>query len=90
MKSIIPQGDTDTCYLCGAWATDTHHCLHGSYRKQADADGLTVRLCRECHQALHDKGTNDRALQAEAQMAWERHYGSREEFIKRYGRSFIL
>lgn len=90
MKSIIPQGDTDTCYLCGAWATDTHHCLHGSYRKQADADGLTVHLCRHCHTLLHDHGVADKFLQQIAQLSWEQKYGTRDEFMKRYGRSFIV
>ena len=89
-ESIIAGGDSKYCFICNRVATDRHHCLHGSYRKLADEDGLTVNLCRECHQILHDKGINDKSLQMTAQMSWEKHYGSREDFMKRYGRSFIL
>lgn len=89
-KSIIQPHDTK-CYICGSWRpTDRHHCLHGtSMRKKADADGLTVLLCRECHMNLHDLGEGDRLLQQVAQWHWENEYGSREDFIKRYGKSYL-
>ena len=90
MKSIIVTGEPE-CFLCGVkYDLEVHHCIHGSgRRKLADEDGLTVYLCRSCHRILHDRGINDRDLQVAAQYVWEREYGSREEFIKRYGRSYI-
>ena len=88
MKSIIH--DHNDCYICGQYATDTHHCLHGSMRKRADADGLTVRLCHRCHMNLHDKGTFDRELQKLAQERWQEYYGkTTDEFIKTYGKSYL-
>lgn len=90
-KSIIHTEYTDSCFLCGQYATETHHCLHGQgRRKLADEDGLTVRLCRSCHTNLHDHGTCDRKLQKIAQKAWMRENNKTvNDFIRRYGKNYI-
>lgn len=91
MKSIIQNVEDNSCYLCGQWATDTHHCIHGTAnRKLADKDGLTVRLCKRCHTLLHDKGNFDRELQKIAQKRWQEHYGKTEDdFRLRYGKNYL-
>lgn len=91
MKSIIHTDNTDCCFLCGQYATETHHCIHGTAnRKLADQDGLTVRLCNRCHRNLHDKGTLDKELQRIAQQKWMEANGKTlDEFIRRYGRSYL-
>lgn len=91
MKSIIHKDNTECCFICGQWATDTHHCIHGTAnRKLADKDGLTVRLCHTCHKNLHDKGNFKRELQRIAEARWMEYYGkSEEEFRERYGKSYI-
>jgi predicted NBD/HSP70 family sugar kinase len=90
VKSIIPQNEGE-CYICGIRrCLETHHCIHGTGRRRlADEDGLTVSLCAVCHRALHDHGYHDRDLQQVAQKSWERVFGTREEFIQRYGRNYI-
>lgn len=92
MKSIIQnESKQECCYLCGQWATDTHHCIHGTAnRKLADKDGLTVRLCHSCHHNLHDHGSFDRELQRIAQARWMEYYGkSEDDFRERYGKSYL-
>ena len=91
MESIIQTKDKDCCFICGQWATETHHCIHGTAnRKIADKDGLTVRLCHRCHTLLHDKGNMDKELQRIAQARWMEHYGkSEEDFRRRYGKSYL-
>ena len=90
MKKTIIEQNTDFCYFCGRLATDRHHVWHGtSNRKKADEDGLTVMLCHFCHMNLHDKGIGDRLLMQVGQMAWENTYGTREDFIRRYGKSVL-
>lgn len=88
MKSIIQ--DSKECYLCGrSDSLECHHAIHGTAnRKLADQDGLTVWLCVECHTNLHQRGWQDNELKRMAQTVWERTYGTREEFIKRYGKSY--
>lgn len=88
MKSIIQ--DSKECYLCGrSNSLECHHAIHGiANRKLADQDGLTVWLCIECHTNLHQRGWRDKELKQVAQTVWERTYGTREEFIRRYGKSY--
>ena len=88
--SIITK-NLDVCFLCGQYATEVHHAVHGcGRRKLADEDRLTVGLCRRCHTNLHDKGTCDRELQKIAQHIWMEHYHKTiDEFIARYGKSYI-
>lgn len=93
-KSIID--NSEDCYICKNYkgmttnATDTHHCISGSYRHLADADGLTVKLCRTCHRLLHDKGLHDLELKQIAERSYLEHYNaSIEDFIKRYNKSWI-
>lgn len=92
MKSVISK--STACYICGRQGTETHHCIFGSKRKKADEDGLTVRLCSDCHHAIHSPTNKfdqsmQNALKKIAQERWEEVYGSREDFIKRYGRSYL-
>ena len=90
-KSIIQAVDKECCYICGQYATDLHHCIHGTAnRKLADKDGLTVMLCHTCHMNLHDKGNFDRELQRIAQVRWMEYYEkSEDEFRKRFGKSYL-
>lgn len=91
MQSIIQK--ERECYFCfRTRGLELHHCLHGTAnRKKADADGLTVYLCWECHQALHDHGTGDNALKQLAQRIWMRANDNDEDaFRARYGKSYLI
>lgn len=88
-KSIIQR--EKVCYICGTPVNlQLHHVWHGTAnRKKADEDGLVVWLCVTDHVLLHDRGEHDKELMAVAQEAWEKEYGSREEFRRRYGKSIL-
>ena len=93
MKESIIARTSEYCYICAKYGNlEKHHCLHGTAnRRLADEDGLFVWLCRNCHTRLHDKGIGDKGLQIVAEKAWMQHYGKTEEdFIKRYGKNYIL
>lgn len=93
----VMQADERYCYIHLHYmglevnGTDKHHCLHGTAnRKLADADGLYVKLCRNCHRLLHDKRYHDRDLQILAQLKWqEMNNKSTQDFIDRYGKSYL-
>lgn len=93
MRSII--NNSAACYICGRPASEIHHCIFGTgKRKLADEDGLTVPLCSSCHHAIHNPANNfdqsmQNALKKLAEEAWEQKYGSKDDFIKRYGRSYL-
>lgn len=92
MKSIINNGQY--CYVCGKPKNHTHHCIFGSKRALADKDGLTVPLCAECHNLIHTSSDPfyegiQLDLKRIAQRKWEEKNGTREDFIKRYGRNYL-
>lgn len=93
MKSII--SDEQCCYVCGAMLNlHRHHILYGTAnRKLSEKFGLWVYLCG-CHHNLSNHGVHfdrdlDIRLKQTAQKAWERRYGTREEFIKTFGKSYL-
>jgi len=78
-----------TCHICGyGGEVETHHCLHGSRGKKADEYGLTVTLCRKCHQNLHDRGLHDLDLEQEAQRRFEEQYGH-EKWMAEFGKNYL-
>lgn len=95
MKSILQR--TEECYFCATTKNlHLHHVIHGiANRKLSDEDGLTVYLCWNHHEGSFGvHGINgkeiDTMLKEKAQEVWQRYYGkSKEDFIKRYGRSYL-
>ena len=90
MKSII-QKEWDRCYICHGLPTDVHHLFGGSRRKKADKDGLTIHVCRGCHQKIHEgeqSGLYQLLLHQKGQMTFENEH-SREYFMERYGKNYL-
>lgn len=92
MESIVTDLKIRECYICQSGGDlALHHMMHGTAsRRKADEDGLVCWLCPRCHTALHDKGFHDKDLMQQAQLAWmEHHKTGSDEFIKRYGKSYL-
>ena len=95
MKSIIQE--EKQCYICETtYNLECHHCIHGTAnRKLAEKDGLKVWLCVAHHRGdfgVHGKFGSmlDLKLKQTAELVWMTYYGKTEEqFIKRYGKSYI-
>lgn len=92
-KSIID--NEKECFICRTTKDlDKHHVFRGeSKRSFAEKDGCWVWLCQNHHtltnEALHNNTPFRRTLEKYAQYIWENTYGTREEFIRRYGKSFL-
>lgn len=99
MKELtsIMTDDLEHCYIHKKYlgmdvlGVHVHHACHGyANRKLADEDGLYCKLCRTCHEALHDKGYHDLDLQQDAERAWLKHNNATiEDWIKRYGKNYL-
>lgn len=81
------------CYLCGLRCkTHKHHIFDGPNRRLSEKDNFIVYLCPNCHNMgrvnVHNNIALRRQLQREAQKEYEQTH-TRDEFIKRYGRSFL-
>ena len=80
------------CVVCGSPYVERHHIFPGSSRRASDKFGYIVPLCRFHHTG--DKGIHFDPKMAlwwkeTAQAHFERHVGSREEFIRNFGRSYL-
>lgn len=96
MRSIIPNNGKNKCYLCGRFSlwTEEHHIFGGSRRTASEKRGLKVYLDVQCH-----KGTNgvhgkngakyQQRLHEVGQKIYEEMYGTREDFIKEFGKSYL-
>lgn len=95
MKSII--SNRKECYNCMfQYGLEEHHIFFGNAnRSLSEKDGLKVWLCPQCHRGEHgvhgrDGHTLDIFLKEIAQQTWQWHYKkSKEDFIKRYGKSYL-
>lgn len=89
MKSILQ--NFEHCYLCGNPNVETHHVIHGhGRRKLAESQGLTIKLCRQCHVMIHANYSKDLALKIMAQEKWMEVNGkTRDDFINIFGRSYV-
>ena len=92
-KSII--SNIKECYVCG-YTQDLHrhHIFYGTAnRKLSEQDGCWVYLCGVHHNlsrvGVHFDRELDLKLKRECQEEWEGIYGDREEFIERYGKSYL-
>lgn len=94
-KSII--SESKRCYICGKKDNlHLHHIFGGTAnRKKSDEDKLTVWLCASCHNAIHTSVKEfDRwlakALKQLGQQRYKEYYKKTDEdFIKRYGKSYL-
>lgn len=93
MKSIIQH--ERQCLVCGSWNIEDHHIFFGvSKRKLSEKYGLKVWLCpthHRGHQGVHGRDGHklDIEIKQLGQKSFEYHYGTREEFIKIFGRSYL-
>ena len=92
-KSII--SNERQCLVCGLpYNLHRHHIFFGAAnRKLSEQYGCWVYLCAR-HHNMSNKGVHfnkelDTKLKQTAQKAWEYQNGSREDFIKVFGRNYL-
>lgn len=83
------------CYVCGYQGMlHRHHIFFGTAnRRISEKDGCWCYLC-EVHHNLSRVGVHfnrelDLKIKKECQQKWEEVNGNREQFIKRYGKSYL-
>ena len=89
MDSVVTEY-MNNCLLCGRPTMDKHHLLFGrGIRPLADDDKLIIPVCRECHNLIHSDPRVGNLSKILGQIVWEKtNNGSREDFIRRYGKSY--
>lgn len=96
MESII-QTEKE-CFLCGKNGCmdplEDHHVFGSANRKLSEKYGLKVWLCgNSCHRngplSVHRNRVISDRVKAIAQAKWEETYGTREDFIRLFGRNYL-
>ena len=83
------------CYVCHTTEyLHRHHVFEGSARRQqSERHGCWIYLCGKHHNlsnsAIHFNKALDLKVKRECQAEWEKRNGSREDFIRIFGRSYI-
>ena len=91
-KSII--NNEPYCLICGTpLHLHRHHIFPGSRRQLSEKYGLWVYLCARHHNmseaGVHNDSELDQRLKRHGQRRWEAEFGTREDFIKTFGRSWL-
>lgn len=77
------------CVICNKPREHTHHLVFGKgLRRLSDEDELTIPLCHECHEVIHHNKQAMALSRICGQLAYEK-YRTREDFRRRYGKSFL-
>lgn len=89
--------DMDHCYYTGSSAVERHHIFEGrqGYKEKSEKRGFIIPLRYDLHpngssfQATAQNQQIDKQLKRMAQRYYEEHYGSREDFRKEFGKSYL-
>lgn len=88
--------DMDTCIFTGSTYVERHHVFPGGNRKKCEKYGFIVPLRYDLHPNGASFGHSEEArrtinnyLQCACQKWYEEHVGSREQFRKEFGKSWL-
>lgn len=86
---IVPLDRNTKCFICGSWGAEEHHCMNKrGIRDKSTKYGLTVMLCKTCHNMLHNHKivyeNTKLYLKKVAQEAFEQNVGSREMWLSEF------
>lgn len=93
MRSIIQK--EKECYFCKTTqGLECHHIFPGTAnRKNSEKYGLKVWLCNRHHtgsnESVHHNSDMMQMLKAIGQQSFEKEYGTREDFIRIFGKSVL-
>ena len=84
--------DLDYCIVCGKPHPHKHEVFFGSKRKLSIKYGMVLPLCylhHEGDESQHKDREIDLQYKKKAQAIWESTYGTREDFIRIFGKSYL-
>lgn len=93
MKSVLQQ--EKKCLVCDREdVLHSHHVIYGrGNRPKSEQYGYKVWLCPYHHnmsdEGVHFNETLDQSLKQMAQKHYENHHGSRSDFIREFGKSWL-
>ena len=81
---------TDKCYFCPSnYNLTWHEIFRGRNRINSIKYGLCLRMCQNCHEEKQEDVYFNDFWHRKAQLYWEEHIGSREEFLSVFKRNYL-
>lgn len=85
--------DLEHCFFTGTTPVEVHHIFGGANRKKSTRYGFCIPLRPDLHPNGVHAGKNasevDALLKEMAQAYYELNYGTREQFRKEFGKSYL-
>lgn len=85
--------DMEHCIITGDFNIEIHHVFNGPNRNRSEKYGFLVPLRPDWHNmtqySVHMDQQFDERLKRKAQIYFENHYGSREDFRREFGKSYL-
>lgn len=85
--------DMEHCMFTGNAPVERHHIFGGANKKRSEKYGFIAPLRPDLHPngvfAGKDAKEVDTALKKRSQTYYEEHYGTREDFIKEFGKNYL-
>ena len=85
--------DMDHCMFTGNAPVERHHIFGGANKERSEKYGFIAPLRPDLHPngvfAGKDVKSVDLALKTKAQAYYEEHYGTRKDFIREFGKSYL-
>ncbi len=81
--------DLDHCIICKRKKEHLHEIFFGANRQKSMQYGFVIPLCTEHHAEMHQNYEWQEYWHIKGQEYWERSVGTREEFIKIFGKNYI-
>lgn len=88
VRSVI-QADFADRLATGSYAL--HHVFQGVNRRRCEEYGFLVALRPAEHNEVHESANTGKALdlKQQCQRFYEKHYGTRKQFINEFGRNYL-
>ena len=81
--------DLEHCITCKRKKEHLHEIFFGINRQKSMQYNFVIPLCYKCHAEMHRNYDWQDYWHVKGQEYWEKNIGTREEFIKVFGRSYI-
>lgn len=94
LKSVFTD-DMEHCYFTGTPNCHIHHIFYGTRRKKSEQYGFVIPIACDMHEnapdSVHENPNHglDLHLKQFAQEYYESNIGTREQFRKEFGKSYL-
>ena len=94
IKKSVLVDDMEHCVVTGSSRVEIHHVFNGKpYRELSEKYHFVIPLRPDWHNmqpySIHMDQKFDESMKRKAQRYYESHYGTREQFQKEFGKSYL-